>query len=142
LGPWVRGAGVEPAVPKAPGLRPGAVPRRRPADGDRMRPRGGNARSSIPLLAISSVVKVLLRRDEPSHSCKSARRTRRGAGSRTPSSAGLEAARLPMPRPFACCVVSPATGPEIKRAASLRKRLERSWTSEKSSSCRRKRLLE
>ncbi len=43
-------------------------------------------------------------------------------GSRTPSSAGLEAPRLPVPRPsvvlFWCCV-----GPETKRAASVWRRL-------------------
>ena len=49
LGPWVRGAGVEPAVPKAPGLRPGAVPRRRPAEGDRRAGRAvAGARPSVP----------------------------------------------------------------------------------------------
>jgi hypothetical protein len=49
LGPWVRGAGVEPAVPKAPGLRPGAVPRRRPTEGDRCSGRAvARRRPSVP----------------------------------------------------------------------------------------------
>jgi hypothetical protein len=56
-------------------------------------------------------------------------RTRRSAGNRNLSAADLEAARLPVPRPC-CAVVCTAFAPEIKRAAPLRKRLERSWTRE------------
>jgi len=87
---------------EAPGLRPGTVPRRRPAEGIERGLAVATCRPSIPLLAISSVVKVLFGRDGPDPLGKSAHLTRRGAGSRTPSSAGLEAARLPVPRPSLC----------------------------------------
>ncbi len=56
-GPNVRGAGVEPAVHNAPGLRPGTVPRWQPAVGI------GKLVDQIPLLAISSVVKELFGRE-------------------------------------------------------------------------------
>ena len=128
LGPWVRGAGVEPAVPIAPGLRPGAVPRRRPADGDRLRPPHGKARG------------------HRSHCWRSLQLSRCYLGA---TNQGIEVNRLvalagarglePRPRRVwgplgyrcaapSCAVVCAPFGPEFKRAAPLRKRLERSWT--------------
>ena len=90
---------------------------------------GRCAAGTSHLMAISSVVKVLFGRDEPRHLCKSAPRTRRGAGSRTLSSAGLDAARLPVPRPFVCCRAYCVRSGNQKSRSS-RKRLERSWTRE------------
>jgi hypothetical protein len=97
----------------APGLRPGTV---RPATAmrgwDRSGPRCG-ARTAIDhLLAISSVVKVLFGRDEPTLLRKSVSRIRRGAGSRTTPSAEMEAARLPaLGRAFFAGLVQKAKEP-------------------------------
>ena len=89
LGPWVRGQ--ESNLPCQKRLGYGQVPSHDggpgggPLSGRQVARRGHRSH----LLAISSVVKVLFRRDERKHLCKSARRTRRSAGSRTLSSAGF-----------------------------------------------------
>jgi hypothetical protein len=59
---WSAGQESNLQCPKAPGLRPGAIPRRRPAAGPGVS-RCGTARTPIRSLAISSVVKERFRRD-------------------------------------------------------------------------------
>jgi hypothetical protein len=117
--------------PKAPGVRPGAVPRRPPAVGSvGSRP----AAAPIPLLAISSVFKVLFGRARPSPyrqmgvPCWPGR----GESSPVPGEAGDRSATGSSP----LWLSSAVPGPQNKGAASLRKRLldgspdfQKSWSS-------------
>jgi hypothetical protein len=65
-GPKVRGAGVEPAVPEAPGVTTRCRPTTATRGWDRYEVATWHGGDPIPLLVISSVVKELLRREEPS----------------------------------------------------------------------------
>ena len=90
------GAGVEPAVPKAAALRPGAVPRRRPAEGtgkDRAVTRRGGRSHCWRSLQFS---RCYLDATNQGFVANQLVALGGSGGRRTPSHVGLEAARLPV----------------------------------------------
>ena len=115
-------------MPKAPGLRPGAVPRRLPADETVVGREVAPARPSVPFSGdlFSFQGAILARRTKAF--VQIGRRTRR-AEDLEPCRRRVWPPGYRCPAP-SCAVVRTAFAPEIKRTAPLRKRLERSWTHE------------
>lgn len=115
-GPVVRGQESNLPCPKAPGLRPGAVPRRHPADGSggscqgMARPRSAYWRS----LQFS---RIYLGATRCSHIEIWARHTSKGAGNRTPPMTVLGTVRLPAPHPSG--LRSVVVGPEKQKSRLL-----------------------
>ena len=116
---------------KAPGLRPGAVPRRQTRGWGSISGREWHStRPSIPLLAISSIVKELFGRDEPSLFAQMARRTRRGARESNPVFGGFGSRPATGASPLCRAVLVLCRSGNQKSRLHVEAALERSQTLE------------
>ena len=116
LGPWSAGQESNLQCPKAPGLRPGAVPRRRPAAGPGVS-RRGIARPRSAYWRSLQFSRSDLGATGSAHIEIWARRASRGAGNRTPTMTVLEAVRLPAPHPSGVFFI--VFRPEIQKSRLL-----------------------